>query len=176
MYNEKILKRRLMYRQLKLIDEENRNQCIELYRFLLDNCMEAKGSSHNHQNWEGGYFDHIEEVLNYAIELYELLKKNRKLNFSLSDALLVLFLHDLEKPLKYSKYGKDLNQTDQECRDWFIKKFNLNLTPDHLSAVKYIHGEGGDYRKDMRVMSPLCAFCHCCDIISARIFFDFPKN
>ena len=166
-----------MYQLLKLIDEANRNQCIELQRFLVDNCSEAKGSSYNHQNWRGGYFDHIKEVLTYATQLYELLTKNRKLNFSLSDALLVLFLHDLEKPLKYSsKYSKNSNRTDEECRDWFIKKFNFNLTQDHLCAIKYIHGEGSDYRKDMRVMSPLCAFCHCCDIISARIFFDFPEH
>ena len=50
------------------------------------------------------------------------------------------------------------------------------ICEEHKIALKYIHGEGDDYQKDKRVMTPLCAFCHCCDVISARIFFDYPKQ
>ena len=38
--------------------------------------------------------------------------------------------------------------------------------------LKYVHGEGDDYRKDRRVMSPLAALCHMADVGSARILFD----
>jgi hypothetical protein len=62
-------------------------------------------------------------------------------------------------------------ETDQEIRDGLIKKFEIDLTQEHIDALKYIHGEGDDYSKDRRVMSPLCAFCHCCDVISARILY-----
>jgi len=157
---------------LNLIDIDNRSQCLELYEFILANCSEAKGS--NHQNWIGGYFDHVEEVCNYAQKLYELLSQDRKLDFSLSDALLVLFLHDLEKPIYYSEFGKNIIKSETECKEWFFDKFKLKLKEEHLLAIKYIHGEGDDYRNDKRIMSPLCAFCHCCDIISSRIFFNFP--
>ena len=163
---------------LKLIDNENRNQCIDFYEFILLKCGEAKGSSHNHQNWKSGYFDHIDEVFKYCISLYEMLSKDRELNFSLSDALLVLFLHDIEKPIKYSRASEYIthNINDSEVKDYFIKKFGFNLSEEHKIALKYIHGEGDDYQKDKRVMTPLCAFCHCCDVISARIFFDYPKQ
>ena len=165
---------------LKLIDKDNRNQCIDFYEFLIVNCKESKGSSNNHQNWEGGYFDHILEVFKYADNLYKILSQDRSLNFSLSDALLVLFLHDIEKPIKYSnlsvKYLKDSKLSEDNVKQYFIDRFGFKLTDEHRIALKYIHGEGEDYRKDKRVMNQLCAFCHCCDIISARIFFDYPRQ
>jgi len=40
--------------------------------------------------------------MNIATELYKNLGSHRPLSFSLSDALLILFLHDLEKPWKYA--------------------------------------------------------------------------
>jgi len=165
-----------MKKYLNQIDIDNRNQCIDFYEFLISNCSEAKGSSNNHQNWEGGYFDHVEEIFKYAIRLYETLTQDRDLDFSLSDALLVLFLHDIEKPIKYSKLSTQYNLTDNDLRKTLIDKFGFKLTEEHNLALKYIHGEGDDYRKDKRVMSPLCAFCHCCDVISARIFFDYPER
>src|SRR5579884_732757 len=65
----------------------------------------ARGSSHNHQAWAGGYADHIREVMNIAVVLYEALGRRRPLPFSLSDALVVLFVHDLEKPWAYEEVG-----------------------------------------------------------------------
>src|SRR5215470_20398319 len=65
----------------------------------------ARGSSHNHQAWAGGYADHIREVMNLAVVLHESLGRLRPLPFSLSDALVVLFVHDLEKPWAYEEVG-----------------------------------------------------------------------
>ena len=159
---------------LELIDIENRNQCIEFYDFIQLNCSKAKGSSHNHQCWDGGYFGHLDDIFKYAIGLYKLLSKDRELDFSLSDALLVLFLHDIEKPIKYSLLKGQFGDNDEDVKNNLINKFKFELSEQHLIALKYIHGEGDDYRKDKRVMNPLGAFCHCCDVISARIFFDYP--
>lgn len=164
-----------MEEYIELIDENNKEQCLELYKFLKTNCSMAKGSSNNHQYWEGGYFDHIKETFSYANKLYFLLNQDREVNFSLSDAILVLFLHDLEKPIKYSPLKEEYLNDDNEVKNQLINKFNIKLTLEHLLALKYIHGEGEDYRKDRRVMNELGAFCHCCDIISARIFFNYPK-
>ena len=150
------------------IEDSNKFRSIELLNFFIDNYPDAPGSSGNHQAYEGGYYKHVNDILTYAILLYKDLSKKDKLNFTLSDAILVLFLHDIEKPIKYCD---NTNENDAQIRDRLIKEFGFSLTDEHLLALKYIHGEGGDYRKDRRVMSPLCAFCHCCDVISARIFF-----
>jgi hypothetical protein len=162
-----------MIEYLEYISDNNRSQCIDLYNFIHINCKDAPGSSNNHQHWNGGYIDHIKEVFKYCIDLYSLLSE-RDLNFTLSDAMLVLFLHDIEKPIKYSKLNGTLGDDDILVKEELIRKFGFNLTIDHLIALKYIHGEGEDYRKDKRVMNPLGAFCHCCDVISSRIFFNYP--
>ena len=151
------------------IDDNNSFRCIKLLNFFLDKYPDAPGSSGNHQAYPGGYYIHVNDILEYAIMLYKSLSKKDHLTFSLSDALLVLFLHDIEKPIKYS--GQDNPETDAQIRSRLINEFGFELTNEHLLALKYIHGEGQDYRKDKRVMTPLCAFCHCCDVISARIFF-----
>ena len=86
---------------IKKIDEPNRSV---LTRLLSDNRQlfsVARGSSNNHQAWEGGYLDHVKETMNVASLMYEHLNNIRPLPFSLSDALLVMFLHDIEKPWKY---------------------------------------------------------------------------
>jgi len=159
---------------LNNIEGDNLGRCINLLKFLTTNYSDAPGSSHNHQAYSGGYYKHISDALEYAIILYrelESLPDRTSLNFTLSDAILVLFLHDLEKPIKYSK---DYNGTEdsETIRDSLIKQFDVQLTEEQKLAIKYIHGEGSDYKKDQRVMSPLCAFCHCCDVISARIFYE----
>ena len=160
-------------KHLELIDNNNKEQAINLHDFFLKNCCSAKGSSNNHQSWESGYFDHINEVLSYARNLYTILSRDRILDFSLSDVILVLFLHDIEKPLKYSNYDGQF-KSDGDARDFLIKTYKFDLNEKQKNALKYIHGEGLDYKKEERIMNPLGAFCHCCDVISSRIFFNYP--
>ncbi len=83
---------------IDMIDEPNRNICLQVLDKNKELFTVARGSSHNHQAWEGGYLNHITEVMNIAKVLYEPLNTLRPLPFSLSDSLLVLYLHDLEKP------------------------------------------------------------------------------
>src|ERR1700712_2558364 len=61
----------------------------------------APGASKNHQVWPGGYVDHVTEAMNIALQLFDTLNALRPLPFTKADMLLVLFLHDLEKPFRY---------------------------------------------------------------------------
>lgn len=138
----------------------------------------APGSQSKHQAWAGGYIDHLEEVMNFARSLYELMNNERRLSFSLSDALLVLYLHDIEKPFKYTAPVREF-KSDEEKKEFLMEvvlKYNFKLTDDHLNALKYIHGEGDDYNPITRLQGPLAAFVHICDVASARIWFDYPKK
>ena len=84
---------------LGLIEEPWRGPCeciLADHRALFER---ARGSTHNHQTWDGGYLDHVTDGMNYARHLYALdAAFGRPMRFSLSDALLVFYLHDLEKP------------------------------------------------------------------------------
>ncbi len=166
---------------IKMIEEPNQTICKKIYSDNKEKFERAKGSSFKHQAWRGGYLDHITEVMNIAVAIYLVLNSKRKLPFSLSDALLVLYLHDLEKAWKYGgnkKEIKEFEKFDNSHHFIFskIKEYNFKLNHDHLNALKYVHGEGEDYNKKNNVQGPLAAFVHNCDVISARIWHNFPDK
>lgn len=190
---------------LDIIDKNNRDACKKLFAHIKEKFPITPGSSHNHQAWEGGYIDHIAEVMNYALMYYGTLIDLRPLPFSLSDALLVLFLHDIEKPWKYNELTKHIappsvwggstmedhewlrknststhNWKDRKVKEQFrhdiLKTFEITLTPEQENAFKYVEGEIDEYSGDHRVMNELAAFCHICDITSARLWHNFPNG
>jgi hypothetical protein len=155
-------------------------KCLEIFKDNVDRFLVAPGSKTKHQAWDGGYLDHLIEVMRIAIKMYDTLDKVRPLHFSLSDVLLVLFLHDLEKPFRYVEPFVLTGDLSDEDKFRFILstafQYGIKLSSDQKNAIKYIHGEGDDYSPTENVMGRLAAFCHCCDTISARIWFDYPKK
>lgn len=140
----------------------------------------ARGSSHNHQAWPGGYADHVRETMNIAVVLYEALAPLRPVPFSLSDALVVMFVHDLEKPWAYEEAGGTWRRREglkEHAHDFRLARLadaGLTLTEELERAVAFVEGEGGKYSNSARGMSPLAAFCHMCDVVSARLWYDYP--
>lgn len=168
---------------LKYVDEPNQTA---LRKILADNRElfgKVQGSTHNHQAWPGGYIDHVSEVMNIAFVVYGEMARLRRMVFTLSDALLVLFLHDIEKPWKY-ELGPDghlqhkstmLTKADhQRFRMEKLGEYGVILTEAHENGLKYAEGELNDYSNRERRMGPLAAFAHICDVTSARIWFDYP--
>jgi hypothetical protein len=73
---------------LLLIDEPNRQACQRILEDNRELFEQARGSTHNHQTWVGGYIDHITDGLNYARHLYALdAALGRPMPFSLSPVL-----------------------------------------------------------------------------------------
>lgn len=168
-----------IYRYLRIFVEEKYSKklllMLDKYNYLFRITM---GSSHNHQAWEGGYLDHVSETMKIAFNLYNIghagstnAYLDRSFEFSISDALVVLFLHDIEKPWK--PFPSKLDR--QIFKENLFKEWELELSPQILNGIKYIEGEGDKYSNKQRTMGSLAAFCHCCDVISARIWFDYPR-
>jgi hypothetical protein len=130
-------------------------------------CKDAAGSSHNHQAWKGGYLDHVTETMNIACWLYE--TSPRPLPFKLEETLVVLFLHDIEKPFK-GQHVWPTKEDRRQFRETFIQQNQIGLTEEQKNALRYVEGEYDDYSNTERKMGPLAAFCHCCDIASARLW------
>lgn len=163
---------------LNLIDEPNQSACMHIINDHKDRIQKSPGSLTKHQAWEGGYINHLEEAMNVAYNMFEMLNSFRPLDFTLSDALLILFLHDLEKPFRYVEPKEELN-TEKEKKEFvqtFIDKYGISLDENHKNALHYIHGEGDDYSRTVNVQKPLAAFVHLCDTVSARIWPDYPKR
>lgn len=169
---------------LEMIDEPNRTACQNILNDNLELFKTVQGSAHNHHTWLGGYYDHVQEVMNIAIVLYERLNSLRPLPFSLSDLLLVLYLHDIEKPWRYDLidgklYNKESMQ-DREMQNNFriqkLKEYGIKLNPEHENGIKYTEGEGKDYSMNGRVMNELACLAHMSDVCSARLWFDYPEK
>lgn len=170
---------------LGMIDEPNRSACL---RILADNkklFQTVQGSTNNHQNWPGGYFDHVQEIMNIAVVLYEQLSSIRPLPFSLSDLLLVVYLHDVEKPWKYElhddgqlhhKATMQNKEDHQRFRMAKLTKYGVVFTPEQENGMKYAEGELNDYSNRRRIMGPLACVAHMCDVASARLWFDHPMQ
>ena len=168
---------------LLLIEKNERSKFINLFKDNKEIFQESRGSTNNHQAWIGGYLNHIEETMNVALKLYDCLNILRPLPFSKSDVLIVIFSHDLEKPWKYIKsvdgsfkhksYFK-IKGSHHQFRIQKLKEYQITLTTPQENAVKYIEGELDDYTNKKRVMGSLAAFCHTCDIVSARLWFNHP--
>lgn len=162
-----------------LIDKPNRFSCLKLLQDHKEIIETAPGSLTKHQAWKGGYKDHLEETMNFAICLFTMMDEKRTLPFTLSDALTILFLHDIEKPFKYSREKMIFLNTEAEKWE-FLKKmiaqYEFKIAEEYWNALKYIHGEGRDYHRTERVQGPLAAFVHICDTASARIWYDYPEK
>ncbi len=153
--------------------------------FLAENrglLLAARGSSHNHQDWVGGYLDHIVDGSNIAIRLYECLSGLRALPFELSSALVVFFVHDTEKPWKYalqtsvrSLYELETKEQRREFRLAKIAEYGIALSAEESRALEYVEGEGKAYSPQFRAMNELGAFCHMVDVASARLWHAYPK-
>lgn len=168
---------------IEAIEEPHRTACRDILDSEMETLRWAWGSTHNHQDWPGGYLDHVAEVMNIAVVLYHALHARRPLPFSVSDALLILFLHDIEKPWRF-RYGPDgarervpgmeTKTARKAFRERFLGSHGISLTPEQANALTYVEGEHDDYSPKHRVMNELAAFCHLCDVTSARIWHDCP--
>lgn len=146
----------------------------------------TRGSTHNHQTWDGGYIDHITDCLNYAFHLYDFdTTFGRPLPFSKSDALLIIYLHDLEKPWRIevmedgtvrNRPGLDNKEAFKKFREEKLVEYGIVLTPAQLNGLTYVEGEIKDYSSTHRVMNELAAFCHKVDNWSARGWYQYPKS
>jgi len=160
---------------MSLIISRNREKLWAIIKADVSKFRVAKGSSHNHQAWEGGYLDHIAETMNIACQLYRTLSSLRKLPFTLGEALEVMFLHDIEKPFaeELKAGGRYTKAARKGFRADMIDKYEIDLTPAQENALRYVEGVPDlEYTPGERLMGELASFCHCCDILSARLWHD----
>lgn len=169
--------------RLEELPYPNKQACLKILDDNLELFRNAPGSRANHQAWPGGYLDHVEACMKYAANMFDMwstelkdLPENER--FTVRDAYLILFLHDLEKPWLYAHKGTGVATKDDRkvFRAKKIAEYGIVLTPEHIHALRYVEGmRDSDYDPNSRVMSPLATFCHICDLVSSRMFWDFPN-
>jgi hypothetical protein len=171
---------------INFIDEPNRSACVKILNENRKAFEITRGSTHNHQTWTVGYIDHVTDCCNYAYHLYDFdASFGRPLPFSKSDAILIMFLHDLEKPWRIevmedgtvrNRPGLDTKEAFKKFREEKLEAYEIKLTDFQKNGLTYVEGEIKDYSSKRRVMNELAAFCHKVDVHSARIWYDYPKK
>ena len=171
---------------IDLMDEPFKKICHQILNDHRPLFELTRGSTHNHQTWPGGYIDHVTDGMNYTVHLYDFdASFGRPLPFSKSDALLIFFLHDLEKPWRIevlpdgtvkNREGLNTKALYKQFREDRLQEYGLELTPDQLNGLTYVEGEISDYSSTHRVRNELAAFCHKVDVWSARAWYDYPKQ
>ena len=157
--------------RLETLPAGNREKCLQLFEDEQVRFSKAMGSSKKHHAFEGGYAKHIADTMRIAGKLYDSLNEY-SLPFILQDVYLVLFLHDLEKAWKYSEPRINVSKEEAEAfRQQIISDYEIELTDDHKNALRHIEIEK-DYNPHIRKQGPLAAFCHSCDNLSARLFYN----
>lgn len=148
----------------------------------------APGSRGAHHAWEGGYAEHLRQTMMIVAHDFEIFTHTGRLGelteleqFTLSDALTVLFLHDIEKPFIYDfdEQGNVLKRVEMNKAERkvfqrsVINQYGFALTPTMENALRHVEGVRDEhYIPGERVDHPLAALCHAADNLSARGFYD----
>lgn len=169
---------------LDMIEGENGEACRRIYAVLKDEFSAAPGSSHNHQAWPGGYVDHVTDAMNVGLSVFELYNERRPLPFTASDVLLIVYLHDLEKPFKYTYADNSVNEKREQFPDKsagevfkreLIEKYGIQLNDMQDNALEFVEGiRDHKYQRGKRVMGELAVVCHIADLTSARLWYNHP--
>lgn len=169
---------------LGMIEGSNGDACRRIHEDYRDKFEAGLGSSHNHQFWPGGYVDHVTEAMNIGLLLHKSFGVQRPLTFPASDILLVVYLHDLEKPFKYFIHDdgqlyrrNDLLQkdADEAFKREIIERYGITLTNTQENALEFVEGiRDHKYQKSRRVMGELAVLCHMADLASARLWYNHP--
>ena len=159
---------------LSSLQGKRKQAILKFHEEYLDLISSAKGSKSKHQDWPGGYQDHLTEMMSMGEQMYTLFSARRKLPFTFDQVIVVSYFHDLEKVFKYTT-GKEIDKPDWYAR--ILPERGITFDSQEQNALKYIHGEGpNDYNPDTRVMNELAAFCHAIDNLSARMWYQRGKG
>ncbi len=179
------------------IEQIERQNAQAVERFMGDSDHRerlaiAPGSRGAHHAWRGGYTEHLRQTMMIAAQNYRLFADTGRLSelsdeeaFTLSDALVVMFLHDIEKMFIYDfdesgNVAQLVHVTKSERKEFqraIIQQYGFILTPTMENALLHVEGVRDEYYvPGERVDEPLAALCHAADNLSARGFYDHRGN
>lgn len=158
-------------------DKGLRKKLLNLWAALEKNFREMPASVKFHHSYKGGLYDHTKDVIELALQLYNIFKDSVKDSIEKDDVILIAFAHDLDKIDKYIKNEKrfgyknhefiwndariDANDTAEVVNT--LGKYGINLDSNQLNALSFSHG---GWSVDKGKMKALATIIHCADILS----------
>ena len=157
-----------------------RKNLLKLYGDIEDKLRNNPASIKYHHNYPSGLYVHILEVMQFALEIFEIYKDRMVRYFTRDDVILISFIHDLEKTTKYKKnpsqnaginepyftynYGKlDMNDSTEVVN--LIGRYGVHLTDLQVNAL-VLHM--GGWSVDRGKLTELAALIHIADLMSVN--------
>jgi len=134
-----------------------------------------------HHAYEGGLYDHTKEVIEIALDIFELYKGRFIREVKKDDIILTAFSHDLEKTNKYRRntnqatllqgqdFAYNFNKIDMNDTAEIVSilaEYDIEITPERLNAWTFAHG---GWSVDKGKLLPLATILHAADMISIAI-------
>jgi 23S rRNA maturation-related 3'-5' exoribonuclease YhaM len=171
-------------------NEQQKEAALKLFDSVENTMLSMPAAIRHHHPDKGGLYRHTREVMLLAISIYRASKNDflKKLIFE-DDVILVAFVHDLEKTIKY-KFNKNYDESKKWEKGYKETEFNYNydkidtndtayvvkmcyehgikLTDNHLNAITMHHGGWSVDSKNK--MTPLACILHSADLISTYLY------
>jgi hypothetical protein len=177
----------------QISDPGLREKLLTMHRALQKDICFYPAAIYHHHAWEGGYGDHVAQVMAMGLKLYDLMPPEAQAQFSRDDVLLVAYVHDLDKLLRYQKTESDWKL--KQGKVWEIRnglpgydeapkviamcaQHGILLEDKHLEAICHHHGgfslsTMAGQQTEMTVFSTLI---HSADMFSAHVWGARPKS
>lgn len=178
-------------------DNSLRQKVLEMHDKLEPEMRDCPASVNKHHSFKGGYYRHVEEVIRGGIALFNVYTKTGCSMPLLDDIILVAFVHDLDKLIRYKRNdgtyvvinpdvslrcGKtkwvepefmyDPDFLSFESSGYIAMRcceFNIQLTKEHLHAITFHHGGWSDMAHRVKSITPLACIIHSSDLMSAFV-------
>ncbi len=158
-----------------------RKNVLKLYDDIEEKLKSNPAAVKYHHAYKGGLYDHTLEVIEIALNVFELYKDKFVREVKRDDVILAAFAHDLEKTNKYRKntnqatlyYGQEfeynyskvsMNDTAETVS--ILSEYNIKMTDELLNAFTFAHG---GWSVDKGKLLPLATILHTADMLSIAI-------
>jgi len=170
-------------------DELPKTRLLKLHSDILTEMQTMPSSVRYHHKWGGGMYQHVEEVMKNALEIYDL--HPEYYDCTRDDVIIVTYVHDFDKLDRYTysqdewkkkKFDQDfdynpsyivMNQTARTVQ--ICAEYGLILSDKIINAISFHHGGWAPDLSSVfptaqsSAMMPLAILIHCADIISSQI-------
>jgi len=160
-----------------------RKNVLKLYAAVEEKLRNNPASIKYHHNYKGGLYVHTLEVMEFALDMFDLYKERFLHDFNRDDVICISFIHDLEKITKYkrnispnvghNKYETEFlyNDNKVDMNDSaevvnLISKYGIFLTDIQLNSLVFHHG---GFSIDKGKMTSLACLIHTADLFSTTI-------
>lgn len=164
---------------------------LSMHEVFKGDYLKNPSSCTRHHAWEGGYLDHVYEVMEISLRLYGMVTNDLKasVTFDREDVTLISYIHDINKLNRYRKTQESwklrkgikfeiapgTGNCDESAEVVNVcARFGLVLEHKHLEALSHHHGGFSDSMcaayKYPGSLTSFSSLIHSADLLSQYLF------